>query len=91
MEIITKSKKGSTREVASFTFQGRKEKVNISVAPEQGEWLAGILPLLSVTNAKVYTLQEVKNSYEAAGLEDFELFWDNKPINTLYKQGLLQL
>ena len=25
------------------------------------------------------------------GLEDFELFWDNKPINTLYKFGLLEL
>jgi hypothetical protein len=23
--------------------------------------------------------------------EDFELFWDNKPVNTLYKAGLLRL
>jgi hypothetical protein len=30
-------------------------------------------------------------NYKAAGLEDFELFWDNKPINTLSKVGLLQL
>jgi hypothetical protein len=35
-------------------------------------------------------LQEVKEDYEAAGFEDFELFWDNKPVNTLYKAGLLQ-
>jgi hypothetical protein len=33
----------------------------------------------------------VKDSYEAAGLADFELFWDNKPVNQLYKIGLLQL
>ncbi|RFS27010.1 radical SAM protein [Chitinophaga silvatica] len=91
MEIITKSKKGSTWEVASFTFMSKKDKINISVPPEQGEWLANLLPTLAVNNPKVYTLQEVKNSYEAAGLEDFELFWDNKPINTLYKLGLLQL
>jgi hypothetical protein len=31
------------------------------------------------------------DSYNAAGLEDFELFWDNKPVNTLYKAGLLML
>jgi hypothetical protein len=33
----------------------------------------------------------VKADYENAGLEDFELFWDNKPVTTLYKAGLLQL
>jgi hypothetical protein len=31
------------------------------------------------------------DSYKAAGLEDFELFWDNKPVNTLHKVGLLKL
>lgn len=91
MEIITKSKKGNTWELASFTFQGKKEKMSISVPPEQGRWLAGLLPSLAIDNPKVYTLQEIKASYEAAGLEDFELFWDNKPVNTLYRQGLLHL
>jgi hypothetical protein len=33
----------------------------------------------------------VKTDYEATGLDDFELFWDNKPVNTLYKLGLLHL
>jgi len=42
-------------------------------------------------NGKLYSLQEVKDDYEAAGLDNFELFWDNKPVNTLYKAGLLQL
>jgi hypothetical protein len=46
---------------------------------------------LSVSNPKTLSLQEVKTDYENAGLEDFELFWDNKPINTLYKAGLLML
>ena len=50
-----------------------------------------MLPKLSVDNVKTYTLQEVKASYEAAGLEDFELFWDNKPVSGLYKFGLLKL
>ncbi|TWF35383.1 radical SAM superfamily enzyme YgiQ (UPF0313 family) [Chitinophaga polysaccharea] len=91
MEIITKSKKGSTWEMSSFTFQGKREKINISVQPEQGTWLAGMLQQLAVSNPKTHTLQEVKDSYEAAGLEDFELFWDNKPVNGLHRVGLLKL
>ncbi|MBO9730842.1 MAG: radical SAM protein [Chitinophaga sp.] len=91
MEIITKSKKGATWEMSSLTFQGKKEKMNISVQPSQGVWLTSMLQALAVSNPKTYTLQEVKDSYEAAGLEDFELFWDNKPVNTLHKQGLLKL
>ena len=50
-----------------------------------------MLESLSINTIKTYTLQEVKENYEAAGLNDFELFWDNKPVNTLYKAGLLQL
>jgi hypothetical protein len=50
-----------------------------------------MLEKLSVNNIKMYTLQQVKESFETAGLGDFELFWDNKPVNTLYKAGLLQL
>jgi len=46
---------------------------------------------VSVDNPQLHTLQEVKDSYEAAGLDDFELFWDNKPVNTLWKAGLLAL
>ena len=47
--------------------------------------------------AKLRAIEEVreelmeKESYEAAGLEDFELFWDNKPVTTLYKAGLLRI
>jgi hypothetical protein len=91
VETITKSKKGATWEVALLTFQSKKEKHTISIEPDKGQWLAGMLEHLSVRNNKTYTLKEVMDNYAAAGLEDFELFWDNKPINTLYKYGLLQL
>jgi hypothetical protein len=90
-ETVIKSKKGNQWEVASLTFQGKKETVNIKTEPQQGAWLAGMLKALSVDNKKTYTLQEVKENYEAAGLEDFELFWDNKPVNALYRLGLLRL
>jgi hypothetical protein len=91
VEIVTKSKKGNVWELASLTFQSKQESINMKVDKEQGLWLEAMLLQLSVANMKLWTWQEVKQSYEAAGLEDFELFWDNKPVNGLYKFGLLRL
>ena len=91
MEIITKSKKGNQWELASVTFQTKKETVNIKVDKAQGEWLLQILEKAAIQNEPMITLQQVKANYETAGLEDFELFWDNKPVNTLNKVGLLSL
>lgn len=90
-EYFTQSKKGNSREMATLSFVTKKETQQVKVNKQQGDWLAGILPKLSVANFKTYTLQEVKENYEAAGLEDFELFWDNKPVSNLYKFGLLRL
>ena len=89
--VVTKSKKGNTWEVMELIFQSKLETIVVKVDKAQGRWLKDILPELSVNNAKTYTLKEVMESYEAAGLEDFELFWDNKPVSGLYKFGLLRL
>jgi radical SAM superfamily enzyme YgiQ (UPF0313 family) len=90
-EAVTKSKKGTQWEVLSLTFQTRISEHVIQVAPEKGAWLLGLLPRIAVGNTMPMTLQQVKADYEAAGLEDFELFWDNKPVNALHKVGLLRL
>lgn len=91
VEHFTKSKKGNQWEMTELSFQDKKGKFSISVNREQGDWLAGMLNKLSVSNAKTYTLQEVMDNYRECGFEDFELFWDNKPVNTLHKVGLLKL
>ena len=90
-ETIIKSKKGNRWELLSLSFETKKETIRIKVDAAQGAWFTAILQNLSVFNPKILTLQEVKADYENAGLEDFELFWDNKPVNTLFKAGLLQL
>jgi hypothetical protein len=90
-EIIQKSKKGSSWEVVSLNFQTLKSNFSISVDPDKGAWLLKILPQLHVQNPQQLSLQAIKADYESAGLEDFELFWDNKPVNTLYKAGLLRV
>ncbi len=76
---------------ANLTFHDKKETFSIKLNQAQGDWLAEILDKISPKNAKIYTLQEVKSDYEAAGLEDFELLWYNKPFTTLKDFGLLAL
>lgn len=90
-ETFVKSKKGSQWEVMALTFQTRKATLTINVDPAKGTWLQDMLLRLSVFNPASFTIQMIKADYEKAGLEDFELFWDNKPVNTLYKAGLLRV
>jgi hypothetical protein len=90
-EYFIKSKKGNQWEMCSLTFQSTTETIEFKVNKAFGDWLINILPILSIQKHKLTTLQEVKENFEAAGLIDFELFWDNKPVNSLFKVGLLQL
>lgn len=91
VEIFTKSKKGNHWEMCSLSFETKKETLEIKIDKEQGLWLAAMLEKLSLDNNTTLSLTAVKASFEDAGLGDFELFWDNKPVSTLYKAGLLQL
>ncbi|HJR99957.1 MAG TPA: hypothetical protein VJ780_03390, partial [Flavobacterium sp.] len=56
----------------------------------EGEWLVEILSKIHVSNSKIYSFQELKADFELT-LEDFELFWYSKPVNTLREFGLLIL
>ena len=86
--VYSSSKKG---DIATLNFHDKKETFSIKANKNQGDWLAEILGLISPKNKKIYTFQEVQNHYENAGLKDFELFWYNKPVNTLGEYGLLVL
>jgi hypothetical protein len=89
--MVTRSKKGNTWEMMEMIFPTKRSELSIQVDPEKGKWLLNTLPKIHVSNATQLTAQMLKADYENAGLEDFELFWDNKPVNTLYKAGLLRL
>lgn len=90
-EVISKSKKGNRWEELQISFVTKKDTITIQVDKAKGEWLVRLLPKLSVHNEKQMTLQEVKEDYELNDWDDFELFWDNKPVSNLYKAGLLRL
>ncbi len=90
-EYFVQSKKGMQREMATLTFINKTSTLQIQILKSQADWLIPMLEKLSLANLKTYTLQEVMDDYEQADLEDFEMFWDNKPMNGLWKMGLLRL
>lgn len=85
------TKKGQVFQAANLTFHDKKETFSIKLNQAQGDWLVQMLDKISTKNKKVYTFQEIKADYEAAGFEDFELFFYNKPVNVLRDYGLLGL
>jgi hypothetical protein len=90
VEHFTKSKKGNSWEMMGLTFHDKKESFTIQTNKIEGEWLVEILQKISISNVKTYLFQEVKTDFETQ-LEDFELFWYSKPVNTLREFGLLVL
>ncbi len=91
LSASTKNKKGMEQEMVTLTFQDKKETFILNFDKLQGIWIALILQKLSVARAEVLTFQDVKTDYEAAGLDDFELFWYSKSMRVLGEYGLLVL
>ena len=90
VEHFTKSKKGNSWEMMTLTFHDKKESFSIQTGKNEGEWLVQILEKISVSQSKTHSFKEIKSDFETR-LEDFELFWYSKPVNTLREFGLLVL
>lgn len=90
IDFFTKTKKGNSWEMASLAFHDKKETFTIQTNKNEGIWLSAILDKISIDSEEVITFQEVKNNYEME-MENFELFWYSKPVNTLREFGLLVL
>ncbi len=90
-KCIQKSKKGNKWLEVQLQFQTNSGSFSISLEPKQAEWFLQLLTQLSLLHTYGLDISEIKASYLAAGLEGFELFWDNKPINSLSKLGLLRI
>ncbi len=90
VEYFTKSKKGNSWEMMTLVFHDKKESFTIQTGKNEGEWLVQILEKISVSKSKTYSFKEIKSDFETS-LEDFELFWYSKPVNTLREFGLLIL
>ncbi len=92
VEYFTQSKKGMQREMATLTLITKTATQQVQILKTQADWLVPTLEKISIKNPKTYTVKELMEDYEATtDLDDFELFWDNKPMNTMWKVGLLRL
>jgi hypothetical protein len=89
-EAYVKSKKGNSWEMMQLTFHDKKNVTEITVEKEKGEWLIQILEKISISANNKMTFSQLKSDYEA-NLDDFELFWYSKSINSLREIGLLVL
>jgi hypothetical protein len=89
-ETFTKSKKGNSWEMMQLTFHDKKHITEITVEKEQGEWLLQILEKTAISLNSKLTFSQLKSDYET-NLENFELFWYSKSINSLREIGLLVL
>ena len=89
--MVQRSKKGSKWEEMNLCFETNQNTISIHVAPQKGNWFIQLLEKIHVHTNVGMPLADIKADYLAAGLEDFDLFWDNKPINTLHKAGLLRI
>jgi radical SAM superfamily enzyme YgiQ (UPF0313 family) len=89
--IVQRAKKGSKWEEMNLRFETNKNTISINVDPEKGKWFMHLLSTIHVDASTGMALADIKAGYLAAGLEDFDLFWDNKPINNLHKAGLLRI
>ena len=89
LEYFMKSKKGNSWPMAQLQFETQAKTHSISVPDLQGKWLHQLLEKANILQSAPMTLQQVRQDYEANGLEHFELFWDNKPVNGLHAAGLL--
>jgi hypothetical protein len=91
INISTRTKKGNSWEVAELSFETAKETLVIRTDPAQGRWLADYLSRVTENVDRTFMSRDAEADYAAAGLEDFGLFWDNKPVNGLWKAGLLRV
>lgn len=89
---FTKAKKGRSFEMLSFVFHFKKDSFTLQLPQAHGEWFLSVLPRISVGNTKLPTYNDLKTSFEAAGIDDdFDMFWYNKPFGELTGYGLLML
>jgi len=86
--IVTKSKKGKSWEMLQLTIHFKSETLKIALDKEKGEWFVNALEKISIHNNEYKTFEQLKTDFEKS-FDDFELFWNSKPILSLRKQGLL--
>ncbi|MFL5731097.1 MAG: B12-binding domain-containing radical SAM protein, partial [Cytophagaceae bacterium] len=91
IRTYSKNKKGKPIAMAELSFAGKKEDFRVNLREDWGNWLYEMLPKLSASNKKIFTLQEMEQEFNSRSLGSFESFWGSEAIADLRQNGLLLL
>ena len=88
--IQTKSKRGQQWEVAQLKFHDVKDSFSIQLSKEEGLWLQKVLAQCQIHQPQKIKLADLQLDFDMQ-FENFELFWQSKPLKTLRSVGLVIL
>jgi hypothetical protein len=91
MPEIKKSKKELDPNKVRLSFQLKKGEFKLPLDISEAKWLTEILPLMAASSGSTITYDELRKSFESAGLHDFGLFWHATMMYDLRDYGLLVL
>ncbi|MBL7825428.1 MAG: radical SAM protein [Saprospiraceae bacterium] len=89
LSVSTKKLKGRSEQFSTLTVHDLHETSTLKFPLELGQWLIKMLELASVYQSNPYTAAEMRASFHATGLGDFENFWTSKQAEKLRENGLL--
>ena len=89
LSVFEEKKGKNIVEVAELVFYNKKQEWALETSPVIGEWLEEKMPDLLIGKHEPYSLERLKNDYEAQGLGDFDTFMKSKEWEELKSGGLL--
>jgi hypothetical protein len=90
LSVQTKSKRGQQWPIAQLQFHDLKDSFTIQFPEAEGVWLEKILNQCQINHPQKMKLADMQAAYEQE-FENFELFWQSKPLKTLRAVGLVCL
>ena len=90
VSMQTKSKRGQQWDVAQLKFHDLKDSFAIQLSKEEGLWLQKVLGECQIHQPQKVKLADLQLDFDLQ-FENFELFWQSKPLKTLRSVGLVCL
>jgi hypothetical protein len=88
VEKFTQTKKGRSREMLKVVLYNNQNDLEIQVPFNEGNSLLELITPIAHGKGFI-TYQQLLEHFTHHAIDDAELFWENKPINQLWKVGLI--
>ena len=78
-------------ETLVLSIEAKRETVRFECDELEGKWLETALNAMSASRGEPFTLQTLKQHFDALGMDDFDLFWEDGLVDELRELGLLMI